>query len=140
MGTSIWESIFSWLYDHFTTQYSSFFKLISFLIYFILNVLSSVHLILVCKSKCPKIMDTYQGEWGHCDNRYCLRLLSFHCCYWDLSWPGLPNYFLCILGALISFSHSLILNQQLIFFQSWSLVLGINLLSSQSCTNNMSAT
>ena len=26
----------------------------------------SVHLILVCKSKCPKIMDTYQGEWGHC--------------------------------------------------------------------------
>ena len=97
---------------------------------------SSVHLILVCKSKCPKIMDTYQGEWGHCDNRYCLRLLSFHCCYWDLSWPGLPNYFLRILGALISFSHSLNLNQQLIIFQRWSLVLGINLLSSQSCTNN----
>ncbi|KAM4115512.1 hypothetical protein ACJW30_04G155700 [Castanea mollissima] len=41
--------------------------------------------------------------------------------------------------ALISFSHSLNLNQQLIFFQSWSLVLGINLLSSQSCTNNTSA-
>ena len=99
----------------------------------------SVHLILVCKSKCPKIMDTYQGEWGHCDNRYSLSLLSFHCCYWDLSWPGLLNYFLYILGALISFSHSLILNQQLIFFQSWSLVIGINLLSSQSCKNNMSA-
>ena len=36
----------------------------------------SVHLILVCKSKCPKIMDTYQGEWGHCDNRYCFKSLA----------------------------------------------------------------
>ncbi|KAL4634382.1 hypothetical protein ACB092_04G195600 [Castanea dentata] len=59
----------------------------------------SVHLILVCKFECPKIMDAYEGEWGHCDYRYCLVSRPFIVVSWEPSWPGLLNYFLCILGA-----------------------------------------